>query len=101
VIPINEDGDGGGGGLGPEFALSTWGAEGGEEVEILVHVPDHPSEHHPASLALLYGLAILVLDQNGTLSRTIDTLTEDPISEAEACRRIDFLLKKDANDRAA
>lgn len=83
--------------LKPEFSLSVFddGADGaGLEISIL----SHPSVKRHASPGLLYGLAIMTLDQQGTINAMVETLlAAGPISEVDASNRITLLLKQDAN----
>lgn len=91
------DGDG----AAPEFAMSVWKDEQGDQeaVSLLIHTTTDPAIERHASMGLLYGLAILILDQQGRITDTIrDMVAQGPISEAEAVARINFLLKDDAND---
>jgi len=87
--------------FGPEFALSTWIDETDrDEVELMIHHTEEPSAAKPASNALLYGLAIMTLDQQGVISNEIDKLCLKGVpNEAEVCRQIKFLLESDANDQ--
>jgi len=49
-------------------------------------------------MGLLYGLALLVLDKEGTVASAIDRLLEDgPINEIDATNRITLLLQEDGN----
>lgn len=89
-----------GDGAGPEFAMSTWVGEDGDrgQVEILVHTTSEPSIERHASMGLLYGLAILTLEQQGVIAETIEAmLRQGSISEADAVARITLLIKEDAN----
>jgi hypothetical protein len=98
VIPVNE------GRMTPEFALSAWPGDDGDrsEVNLIVHTAEKPSDQTFASQALLYGLAIMMLDQRGIIAEQIDKLLEyGPITESEAVRAITFLLKEDFNVQAA
>ena len=82
----------------PAFALSAFN-DGEGEVTLLVHVPEDPSIKRHASMGLLYGLAIMVLDKEGALGDTVELLLRDgPINEIDACNRITLLLGSDAND---
>jgi hypothetical protein len=86
----------------PEFQLLAFDAGSGD-VELQIGTPVHPSISRPASQALLYGLAILMLDQMGVLSRMIDEelLADGPINEIDAVNRITLLLNQDANVQLA
>lgn len=87
----------------PDFqliAIDTEDGEGNEEVELLVSTPSNPNIRAHASLGLLYGLAIMTLDQDGTLEkRMTDLLDAGPINEVDAVNRINLLLLKEANDQ--
>lgn len=78
------------------FKLAAFdiGEDGEEDVEIVTSVPSEPSIRRPVSLALLYGLAILTLDHDGTIERRVDELLADgAISEIDAVNRIALLTK--------
>jgi hypothetical protein len=91
--------------IAPDFALSVFKANEGRDasdVELMIHVLEYPSSTTPASLALLYGLAILSLDRAGVIHKTIDRLTTDGLpSEAAAVRMINYLMEGDENDYAS
>lgn len=83
---------------GPEFAISAWVPEDGDrgDIDINVAFTDEPDARRHASMGLLYGLAILTLDRNGTLSATIDAiLSGGPINEVDAANRIATLMQQD------
>lgn len=86
----------------PDFALSVYD-DGEGDIEIHAHLPTEPpsiSKH--ASLPTLYGLAILILDRQGTINNIIDQiLAEGPINEVEAQNRIANLLEQEHNDLAS
>lgn len=85
----------------PEFQLLAFD-DGEGDVSLEIGTPLHPSIARHASQALLYGLAILVLDQMGVLGNTIDNLlAAGPISEIDAVNRISLLLNQDANVQPA
>lgn len=87
----------------PEFAFSAWNGEAGErdEVRLFVHTTSTPSEEKHASLGLLYGLALMALDQQGAIASAIDALLADgPVSEAQAVEHINFLMQEDYNATA-
>ncbi len=78
--------------LFPEFVLSTFD-EGDEDVHLTVSRIDKPSIRRHASLALLYGLAILELDKAGVIEAKIEELLEaGPINEVDAANRITQLV---------
>jgi hypothetical protein len=83
------------------FRLTAFdmGEDGEEDVELVVDTPSDPSRHRHASLALLYGLAIMTLDQDGTIERRMDELLQaGAINEIDAINKINFLLMKDPHD---
>lgn len=85
-----------------QFRLTAFdiGEDGAEDVEIITNVPAHPDIRRHASLALLFGLAVMSLDQDGTIERRIDELMEHGfISEVDAVNQINLLTLKDANDQ--
>lgn len=83
----------------PEFALSAWIADGDRgEVELIVHTTTEPSQDRHASLALLYGLAIMSLDQQGVIAAEIDKLlAPGPMAESTACQNITLLIQQEEN----
>jgi hypothetical protein len=84
------------------FALKAFdiGEDGEEDVELILDLPVAPSINRHASLALLYGLAIMMLDQDGSIQRRMDQiLDQGAISEIDAVNHIQLLLLKDENDR--
>lgn len=87
-----------------QFRLSAFdiGDDGEEDVELVVDLPTRPSIRKHASLAGLYLLAIMTLDQDGTIADRIDQLLADtPINEVDCCNRIALLVQGDANTLAA
>lgn len=82
----------------PEFGLAIFKVEGAEDCDAAmdVHVPEFASDE-PASLALLHGLAIMILDHQGEIARLVEGLfgAKRP-TEAEAVRMINSLLLKAA-----
>jgi hypothetical protein len=77
--------------LHPDFTLTVF--EGAEDVELNIELPNNPDVRRHASLALLYGLAIMSLDADGTIEKRVDELlTVGPISEVDACNRIALLI---------
>jgi hypothetical protein len=85
---------------GTEMVLVMMQSDGGGDpanVDLLVQVHKSPSEE-PASHALLFGLALLVLNQTEVIAKTIERLVEDGLpSEAEAIEMINLLLQGNAN----
>ncbi|UTC28347.1 hypothetical protein GURKE_03200 [Brevundimonas phage vB_BpoS-Gurke] len=77
------------------FALQAYdiGADGAEDVELIVDLPQKPEIRKTVSLAGLFILAVMTLDEDGTISRRMDELLKTgPISEIDACNRITTLL---------
>lgn len=82
----------------PAFILSVFD-NGADDIELAINIPEEPQLDRHASLALLYGLAILTLDRQGTLNAMIDQfLIEGPINEIDATNRITLLMMKETND---
>ena len=70
------------------FSLTVFDEREGD-VQILTTTPTKPNIRHPASMALLYGLAILTLDADGVVERRMNELLDaGPINEVDACNRI-------------
>lgn len=86
----------------PHFHLTVLDTEdddGNAEVDLLVSTPSSPDIRAHASLGLLYGLALMTLDQDGTIERRMNQLLEaGPVSEVDAVNNINLLLLKEAND---
>uniref|UniRef100_A0AB74UMD7 Uncharacterized protein n=1 Tax=Caulobacter phage BL57 TaxID=3348355 RepID=A0AB74UMD7_9VIRU len=86
--------------LAPEFSLSAFVPADGDrgEADLIIHHTT-PSIRRHASQALLYGLAIMILDEKGVIGDTIDALLKQgPISEVDAVNRINILLQQASND---
>jgi hypothetical protein len=82
------------------IAIDSEDDDGEEDVDLLIRIPEAPNINLHASLALTYGLAIMTLDQDGTIKRRIDELlAAGPINEVDACNQINLLLLKEANDQ--
>lgn len=85
-----------------EYSLRAFdiGEEGEEDVELVIHTPQNPDVRSFVSLAGLYMLAVMTLDQDGTVQRRMESLLDaGPINEVDAINRINLLLLKDANDQ--
>jgi len=83
----------------PLFTLA-YVATNGEpsEADMRVFVPHEPDEDAPAPLALIYGLALMTVEQMGLIDNEVDRLTEGELpSEAEVVRRIEFLMQGKVN----
>lgn len=87
--------------VNPDFAISLWPLRGErDEVEVAVSIPTSPATDKVASAALLHGLGIMVLDQQGIIGRTLEKMFPDGLpSEAQACTMIHLLLENEANDQ--
>ncbi|AFU87633.1 hypothetical protein CcrKarma_gp116 [Caulobacter virus Karma] len=86
--------------LAPEFSLSAFVPASGDraEADLIIHHTT-PSVRRHASQALLYGLAIMTLDQQGVIADTIDALLKaGPISEVDAVNRITLLMQQESHD---
>ncbi|UTC29902.1 hypothetical protein BAJUN_02960 [Bajunvirus bajun] len=87
----------------PDFQLACFPGDptdGGDrgDCDMIVSLQGPPDIKKHASMALLVGLAILVLDQQGTLNDTVQAmLAEGPISEVDAHNRITLLLQEEQN----
>ena len=85
----------------PDFSLSFWPLEGDrDEVEVSVHVKTNPSHERVASAALIHGIAVMALDQQGQIGEMAAEMFPNGLpSEAEAVALIELLMKEDANDQ--
>lgn len=84
------------------YALKAFdiGEDGEESVELIVDLPTNPDIRAHVSLAGLFLLAIMTLDQDETIERRMEELvTSGPINEVDAANQIQFLLLKEANDQ--
>ncbi len=86
-------------GAHPAFVFSTFVTDGdldcGGDVDIVTHMPKNLSETAPASNALLYGLAVLMLDATGAIDDTILKIIDKGVpSEVEVSRQIDLMLQE-------
>lgn len=78
------------------------GEDGEEDLELIVQLPEKVDIRRHASMALLWGLAVMSLDQDGTIEKRMEALCDAAggyINEADACNKINLLLMKDANDQ--
>lgn len=72
----------------PRFSLTAYDELDGN-VQIITTTPSKPDIRKPASLALLFGLAILTLDADGTIEARMDALlARGMINEVDAVNRI-------------
>lgn len=88
----------------PSFALATFieHDDGGGGVNLSVTISEPDATDAPAPNALLYGLAILMLNQSGAIDEMMNAICADGApTKAEAIRQIQFLLQDDANDLRA
>lgn len=84
------------------FVLAAYpdGVLNGGDVNLSVHTTEDATQE-PASNALLYGLAILMLDQTGVIDQTMAHIVQDGVpSEADAVARINLLLKEEHSHEA-
>jgi hypothetical protein len=58
----------------PEFSISLWDSDEGDDFDVVVHIKTDLSDERPASPALLTGLAIMIAEQQGTLNKIIETV---------------------------
>ncbi len=85
----------------PDFALLIYPTDDqDQDVDLAIRVKADVSADRPASAALLHGLAILVLDQQGDIAATIAKMFpgQRP-SELEVSNFIDLVIKEDLNDQ--
>jgi len=86
--------------LAPDFALSAWKPEDGDDIDLVIHVPENPSATKLASLPLIYGLAVMTLEQQGVIARQMNLLQiAGPVTEAAACEAIALILQEETNDQ--
>lgn len=72
----------------PRFSLTAYDELDGN-VQIITTTPSKPDIRKPASLALLFGLAILTLDADGTIEARMEALlAPGMINEVDAVNRI-------------
>lgn len=72
----------------PRFSLTAYDELDGN-VQIITTTPSKPDIRKPASLALLFGLAILTLDADGTIEARMEALlARGMINEVDAVNRI-------------
>jgi hypothetical protein len=84
-----------------QFRLDLFdiGEDGEEDLELVIKTPEQPSVKKHASLAALYMLAVMTLDRDGTIERTVNALLADgAINEVDAVNRITLLLNADPDD---
>lgn len=79
----------------PRFSLTAYDDLDGN-VQITTTVPSKPNIRKPVSLALLFGLAILTLDDDGTIEARMEALlAKGMLNEVDAVNRIAQLTTKD------
>lgn len=84
----------------PDFAISIYESE--ENVDIQVHLGNDDEVDKMATLATLYGVAILMLDRQGIIDSTVQQMLENgPISQSDAINTIALLLSDSSNDLPA
>ena len=68
--------------------------EGG--VELNIQLPGQPDIRKHVSLAGLYMLAIMELDQDGTIAERMDAIMDrGPVNEVDACNAIQLAIDTD------
>ena len=85
---------------GPEFALLAYIDEddGGGAIDLDVKIRQNPSETEEASNALLFGLAVLMLNQSGAIDDVMhDICVDGAPTEAEVARQIELLMMDDGD----
>jgi len=82
----------------PQFSLTVYD-QPGRQVELQVALPTNPDDRD-APMALIYGMALLSLDQDGTIqNRMLDLIKVNPtITQKAACDNIRLLLMESLND---
>ena len=86
--------------LQPQFHLVSYDAPEGA-VDLTVSLPTNPDDRM-ASNALLFGMAIMTLNQDGTIEqRMLEILKSNaqPITQKAACEGIQLLLMEEQNDQ--
>ncbi|UTC29038.1 hypothetical protein MARCHEWKA_05290 [Brevundimonas phage vB_BpoS-Marchewka] len=72
------------------------------DVELIVNLPERPDIRKHVSLAGLYLLAVLSLDEEGLIADRMDELlASGSINEVDAANRIQHLLRRDDEPPAA
>lgn len=83
----------------PAFALTVHD-DGEGDIEIATHIISDPSPLNHASLGLMYGLAVLMLDRQGAMEQVIEALLKaGPMSETDCADAINLLMQQDPHDR--
>lgn len=86
--------------LRPQFTLVVFD-EPEQSVDITVSLPQNPDDR-PANMALLYGMALLSLDADGSVQqRMLDLIKNNPdenLTQKAACESIRLLLMETPHD---
>ncbi len=82
----------------PQFSMTVFD-EPDFKVDRTIALPTHTDER-PASMSLIYGLAVMTLDQDGTIQRRMLELIQanSEITQKAACESIQLLLMEEHND---
>lgn len=81
----------------PIFSLHVYD-DGLGDIEIMVETPKELNFKAPAPLGLLYGLAIMTLDELDQIQQAVDVIIEDRmLSTGEAVKRLACLTMGVAN----
>jgi hypothetical protein len=82
----------------PQFVL-TIVDDGQNDIDILPSFTKTPSPLEHASLGLMYGLAILMLDREGAMEDIVEALLKTgPMSEVDCVNAISLLMSQEHND---
>lgn len=86
--------------LRPQFTLVVFD-EPDQAIDLTVSLPQNP-DTRPANMALIYGLALLSLDQDGTIQkRMLDLIksnTDETLTQKAVCDNIQLLLMETPHD---
>lgn len=78
------------------------GEDDDADVELIVNLPERPDIRKHVSLAGLYLLAIMTLDEEGVIAERMNTLLDGGcINEVDAANRIQQLLRREDETYAA
>lgn len=82
----------------PQFSMTVYD-EPDFQVDRTIALPTD-TDDRPASMALIYGLAVMTLDQDGTIQKRMLELIQSnaQITQKAACESIQLLLMEEQND---
>ena len=87
-----------------QYALKVFdiGEDDDADVELIIDLPERPDIRKHVSLAGLYILAIMTLDEEGVIADRMDALlAQGSINEVDAANRIQHLLRGEDETLAA